>query len=97
MGVSRPLTLAASPKACVFCRENFSMGAEMYGGLGDRYSLGLGDTSHYLGPLVKFRTPGGPAFTVSPAFGLNQNSHGMLVRFAASWEIDQVFRKLRGK
>jgi hypothetical protein len=97
MGVSRPLSLVASPKACVFCRENFSMGAEMYGGLGDRYTFGLGDTSHYLGPLVNFRTPAGPAFTVSPAFGLNQNSHGMLVRFAASWEIDQVFRKLRGK
>jgi len=96
MGVSRPLSLLASPKACVFCRENFSLGTELYGGLGDRNSVGLAETAHYLGPLVNFRTPAGPAFTVSPSFGLNQNSHGVLVRFGVSWEIDQAFRKLRG-
>ena len=54
VAVSRPLSLAASPNACRFCRENFAMGAELYGGLGDRYSFGLHDTSHYLAPTMAF-------------------------------------------
>jgi hypothetical protein len=95
--VSRPLSLAASPNACIFCRENFSAGAEMYGGLGDRYSFGLKDTSHYFAPIVTFRSPGGPTFKVSPAIGLNDNSHGALLRFGISYEIDQIFSKLRGR
>src|SRR5205823_2644620 len=53
--VSRPLSLAATPNACTFCRENFSAGAEMYGGLGDRYSFGLKNTSHHFAPIVGFR------------------------------------------
>jgi len=95
--VSRPLSLTASPNACVFCRENFSAGAEMYGGLGDRYSFGLKDTSHYFAPIVSFRSPGGPTFKVSPAIGLNDHSHGTLLRFGVSYEIDQIFSKLRGR
>src|ERR1043166_1209844 len=30
VAVSRPLSLAASPNSCRFCRENFTLGAEMY-------------------------------------------------------------------
>ena len=56
VAMSRPLSLVASPNACRFCRENFALGAEMYGGLGDRYSFGLHDTSHYLAPTVALRT-----------------------------------------
>lgn len=41
LGVARPLSLAASPNPCTLCRENFILGAELYGGLGDRYSFGL--------------------------------------------------------
>jgi hypothetical protein len=52
IGVSRPLALAARPDACTFCRENFVAGVELYGGLGDRYSFGLNDTSHYIAPLL---------------------------------------------
>jgi hypothetical protein len=97
VGFSRPLALTASAKSCVFCRENFSLGAEMYGGLGDRHRFGLQDTSHYFAPVVSFRTPSGPAFSISPAAGLNQNSHGFLLRFGVSYEIDQIARKLRRK
>src|SRR5436305_3416235 len=97
IGVSRPLSLLASPNACRFCRENFSVGAELYGGLGDRYSFGLHDTSHYLAPIVNFRMPNGPVFKASPGFGLNSNSHGMLLRFGVAYEIDQIFSKLRRK
>ena len=96
LGVSRPLALLASAKQCVFCRENFSAGAEMYGGLGDRYSFGLHDTSHYLAPVVEWRIPGSTTFKFSPGFGLNDNSERFLFRFGVSYEIDQIVSRLRG-
>ena len=89
IAASRPLSLMASPNPCVFCRENFSLGAELYGGLGDRYSFGLNNASHYLAPTLAFRMPNGPSFQVSPAAGLNSNSHGMLLRFGISYEFNQ--------
>src|SRR2546423_869660 len=91
VGVSRPLSLVASANACRFCRENFLLGAELYGGLGDRYSFGLHDTSHYLAPTATFHMPNGPVFKVSPGFGLNSNSHGVLLRVGVAYEIDQIF------
>ncbi len=97
VAMSRPLSLVASPNPCRFCRENFALGAEMYGGLGDRYSFGLHDTSHYLAPTVAWRLPNGPTFQVSPAAGLNSNSHGFLLRFGVAYEINQFVSRLRGK
>ena len=97
VAVSRPLSLAASPNLCRFCRENFTAGAELYGGLGDRYSFGLHDTSHYLAPTLALHLPSGPTFSVSPAAGLNSNSHGFLLRFGVAYEINQVVSWLRGK
>ncbi len=96
VSASRPLSMVASAKACTMCRENFSVGAEMYGGLGERYSFGLHDTSHYFAPLVSFRSPGGPTFNFSPSVGLSDNSHGVLLRFGVSYEIEQIASKLRG-
>jgi len=95
LGVSRPLGLKASAKACTLCRENFFAGVELYGGLGDRYTFGLHNTSHYIAPVLRFDVPNGPGFKVSPGFGLNDYSHGALVRFAVSYEIDQVAQRLR--
>jgi hypothetical protein len=95
LGVSRPLALVASAKSCVVCRENLFAGAEMYGGLGDRYSFGLHDTSHYLAPLLEWRIPGSATFKFSPGFGLNDNSLGFLFRFGVSYEIDQIASRLR--
>ena len=97
VAVSRPLSLVASANECRFCRENFTLGAEMYGGLGDRYSFGLHDTSHYLAPTMAFHLPNGPTFSLSPAAGLNSNSHGFLLRFGVSYEINQFVSRLRGK
>ena len=68
VGVSRPLALKASAKACTFCRENLALGAEFYGGLGDRYRLGLQETSHYAAPVFTLRTPAGYNFRLSPTF-----------------------------
>lgn len=95
LGVSRPLALVAGAKPCIFCRENLVAGAEMYGGLGDRYSFGLHQTSHYLSPVLQWRAPGGTSFKISPGFGLNDNSHGFLLRFGASYEIDQIASRFR--
>src|SRR6476469_934425 len=97
VAVSRPLALVASANECRFCRENFSLGAELYGGLGDRYSFGLHDTSHYLAPTMAFHMPGGPTFSVSPSAGLNSNSHGFLLRFGVSYEVNQFVSRLRRK
>lgn len=95
-GAGRPLALAASARKCMVCRENFVLGGEMYGGLGERHSFGLRDTSHYFGPVLTWNIPSGPALRLSPNFGLNGNSNGFLFRFMVSYEIDQVFSKLRG-
>jgi hypothetical protein len=97
LGMSRQLALKVSPKPCVFCRENFALGAEMYGGLGERYSFGLSDTSHYLGPVVTWDIPHGPSIRLSPNFGLNRNSNGFMFRFMLSCEIDQFVSRLKGE
>jgi hypothetical protein len=97
VGASRALALAVSAKPCKFCRENFALGAEMYGGLGERYSFGLADTSHYLGPVLTWNIPRGPTLRLSPNFGLNSNSNGFLFRFMLSYEIEQVFSKMKRK
>jgi hypothetical protein len=90
-GVSRPLSLLAGSRNCFFCRENFSAGAEIYGGLGDADGFGLRETSHYAGPTVAFNIPQGPTISFSPAFGLNSNSVGVLYRFKVSYEFQQIF------
>jgi len=96
VGVSRPLSLKARANRCTWCRENFDAGAEIYGGLGESHSFGLHDTSHYLAPVVNWRIPNGPGLKISPGFGLNDYSHGFLLRFAVSYEIDQLVSRLRG-
>ena len=101
LGASRPLSLKASAKRCTFCRQNFTVGAEMYGGLGDRYSFGLKDTAHYLAPVGAWNLPSGWTLRLSPGFGLNENSHAFLLRWGVSREItgfgDMVRRMLRGR
>ncbi len=98
LGAARPLALVAVGRPCLFCRQNFTAGAELFGGLGDRYSFGLKQTSQYAGPTVDFNIPRGPTIGFSPQFGLNDNSVGTLWRFKVSYEIQQ-FRDLfrRGK
>ena len=86
IGASRPLALKASAQRCSFCRENFNAGVEMYGGLGDRYSFGLHDTSHYVAPVVAWNLPSDWTLRLSPGFGLNDNSHRFLLRWGVSRE-----------
>ena len=95
VAAGRPLSLAATSRNCTFCRENFFAGAEIYGGLGDRYTFGLRDTSHYLAPLIRWNIPHGPALMLSPGFGLNRNSQPVLFRIAVSYEIAQITSRFR--
>lgn len=101
IGASRPLALKASAKRCSFCRQNFIAGAEMYGGLGDRHSFGLHDTSHYFAPVVAWNLPSDWTLRLSAGFGLNDNSHRFLLRWGVSREITgfglMVSRLFRGR
>jgi len=86
IGASHPLALKASPNRCNFCRENFIAGVEMYGGLGDTRSAGLHDTSHYLAPVFAWNFPSDWTVRLSSGFGLNDNSHRLLLRWGLSRE-----------
>jgi len=99
IGTSRPLMLKASPNRCNFCLENFVAGVEMYGGLGDVQSAGLHDTSHYLAPTVAWNLPSDWTLHLSSGFGLNQNSHRLLLRWGLSHEFSgfgEAVRRLFG-
>jgi len=87
LGASRPLSLKGSTKRCTFCRQNFVVGAEMYGGLGDRHSFGLRETSHYFAPAAAWNLPSGWTLRLSPGFGLNDYSHRFLLRWGVSREV----------
>jgi hypothetical protein len=97
VGLSRPLALAARPQPCSFCPENFTVGIEMYGGLGDAAGFGLEDTSHYLAPLVVWNLPSGTTLRLSPTFGLNRNSHRFMLRLGLSYEVPGLLRRGGGR
>src|ERR1700751_1072605 len=90
LGASRPLKLKATPKRCSFCAENFIVGVEMYGDLGDRHNFGLKDTSHYLAPVAAWNLPSDWTARLSAGFGLNDNSHRFLLRWGLSREFSGV-------
>jgi hypothetical protein len=99
VGVSHPLALKALPNRCAFCRENFIAGVEMYGGLGDTLHLGLPNTSHYLAPAMAWNLPSDWTFRLSSGFGLNDNSHRLLLRWGVSREFSgfgELVRQLFG-
>jgi len=95
VGVSRYLALAASPRACSFCRENFRSGVEFYGGLSTWYQFGFSGTSQYMGPFLVWNLPNGTTLKIEPTFGLNQNSARTLIRFGFSYEIPRFDRLIR--
>lgn len=101
VGASRPLALKASAQHCSFCPENFIAGVEMYGGLGDRQSFGLHDTSHYLAPVVAWNLPNDWTIRLSPGFGLNDSSHQFLLCWGLSREFSRfgetISRLFRGR
>lgn len=101
LGVSRPLASQASARNCRFCRENFTAGLELYGGLGDSRNFGLKQTAHYLAPAISWQVSDSTTLRFSPAFGLTSNSAPVLIRFGYSYEIagfrDKVASWFKGK
>lgn len=101
LGGYRPLATLASGTNCGFCRENFSAGVELYGGLGSTNGFGLHDTAHYLAPVIGWQISDNATLRFSPSFGLTHDSNPVLVRFAYSYEIrgfgSKIASLFRGK
>jgi hypothetical protein len=94
-GISRPLALAASPQPCSFCRENFAVGAEFYGGLGTTWNATTSGTSHYAAAILGWQLPNGVTLRLAPGFGLNDNSHRFILRWGLSYEIPGFGREIK--
>jgi hypothetical protein len=86
-GASRPLATIASGTKCRFCRENFRVGAEIYGGLGGTIGFGFHDTAHYFAPVLSWQVGDNATLRFSPAIGLTHESNPVLLRLGYSYEI----------
>lgn len=86
VGVSRSLGGLASGTTCYFCRENFVVGAEAYGGLGSTSERGLSDTRHFVAPVVGWHLTGRSTLKASVGFGLTEASDRYLVRVGWAYE-----------
>ena len=93
-GASRALAKIASGADCRWCRENFSAGIEMYGGLGGTHDLSLHSTAHYLAPVIRWQVTDNSSLSFSPAIGLSGVSNPLLLRFGYSYEIQAFGRKV---
>ncbi|HEX9501524.1 MAG TPA: hypothetical protein VGA10_07725, partial [Thermoanaerobaculia bacterium] len=91
LATSRPLVLAATASECRFCRENISLGLELYGGLGTEGRITLSETSHYIAPTIAWSLLSGTTLRVSPGWGLTGNSNRAFVRMGVSFE-GRLFR-----
>lgn len=89
LGVTRPLATAAAAHPCSFCRQNFTAGAELYGGLGDTASLTLARTSHYIAPLLGWQFTPSMRLSLSPGFGLTSTALNRVYRIGLACEFDQ--------
>lgn len=99
LGAARPLRSAAGARDSAFGFDKFIAGAELYGGLGDTASLTLGDTSHYIAPLLGWQLPRGMQLSFSPGFGLTSTSLNRVYRIGLAYEFDQfggLFRSGNG-
>jgi hypothetical protein len=93
-GVSRPLASLASGADCRFCRENFILGAEMYGGLGSTLGFGVHDTAHYFAPVLSWMVSENSTLRFSPGFGLTSGSNAVLIRVGYAYEIQNFGTKI---
>jgi hypothetical protein len=100
IGVSRPLATLASGGNCRFCRENFIVGAELYGGLGSTLGFGLHNAPQYFAPVLSWAISDNGTLRVSPGFALNKQDSPVLIRFGYTYEIQsfgssvsKLFRK----
>ena len=94
LGLYRPLATLASGANCRFCRENFSAGMELYGGLGSTNAFGFHQTAHYLATVVSWQISDNASLRFSPAIGLTHDSDPVLLRFGYSYEVHGFSSKL---
>jgi len=93
-GFFRPLATMASGSNCRFCRENFSAGMEVYGGLGSTLGFALNDTAHYIAPVFGWLISDNATLRFSPGFGLTHESNPVLFRFGYSYEVQGIGSKI---
>lgn len=93
-GASRTLSKVTTQAKCRWCRDKFSAGFEVYGGLGNNRLFGFHETAHYAAPAIAWQVGAHSSIHVSPGIGLTHNSYPALLRFGYSYEIDNFGRKL---
>lgn len=93
LGVSRSLGTLASGTACRLCRENFTVGVELYGGLGTSLDFGVTGARHYLAPVVGWQISDHSMLKFSPAVGLTDASDHVQLRVA--WQYELSTRRAR--
>jgi hypothetical protein len=87
VGISRSLGELASGVSCKFCRENFVVGVEAYGGLGSSQEAALGDTRHFIAPVLGWRVSDRATLKLSAGFGLTEPSDRYLLRIGWAYEV----------
>jgi hypothetical protein len=85
-GVARPLARLASGENCRFCRENFTIGAEVYGGLGSTLGFGVNNTAHYIAPVISWAVSANSTLRISPGIGLTHEANPVLLRIGYAYE-----------
>jgi hypothetical protein len=94
-GFSRPLSSLASGQNCRFCRENFIVGVEFYGGLGSTVDgVGFRDAAHYVSPVMSWQVSENASIHFSPAVALNGLGSAVLIRIGYSYEVRGFGSKL---
>jgi len=93
-GASRPVGRIASGTNCRFCRENFIIGAEMYGGLGSTLGFGVTGTTHYIAPVMSWMLSDSSNLRLSTGFGLTHESNPVLIRVGYSYELQGFGSKI---
>ncbi len=87
-GVARPLATLASGAQCRFCRENFLVGVEVYGGLGSTENgFSVQNTAHYVAPVMSWQVSENGSLRFSPSLALTHEGSPVLLRFGYSYEI----------
>jgi len=91
--VSRPLAMLASATECVWCRENFQAGLELFGGMGTTDNFTLHGTSQYIAPVLSWQVHNA-LFKIAPTFGLTDASYRAMFRVGVTYEFSGFGRKL---
>jgi hypothetical protein len=87
VGFSRSLGTLASGTACRFCRENFLVGVEAYGGLGSTEEATVRDARHFIAPVLGWHVGQRSTLKVSAGFGLTEPSDRILLRVGWAYEL----------